>query len=409
MLEALRGWSRAEKHAIAASYLGWTLDAFDFFLVVFVLTDIAREFDADVKSVTQALFLTLALRPVGAFIFGRFADRFGRRPVLMLDVVLYAVFAFVSAFSPNLIAFLVLRGMFGIAMGGEWGVGASLAMETVRAESRGLVSGILQTGYASGYLIAAVAYAVLFPLIGWRGLMMLGLLPALLILYVRRNVAESPGWQAEKRSAGRTTAVLATHWRLAVYAVLLMTSLNFLSHGTQDLYPTFLKVDRGFGPPLVGTIVVIGNIGAIAGGLTFGALSQRFGRVRTLTAAAILCLFALPLWIASESVVALALGAFGMQFVVQGCWGLIPAHLNELSPADARGTFPGTVYQLGNLFAAYAGPLQAGMAVQYGTYGFALGVVAGASALAVAFLASIGREAKEIDMRLGIPAQLSAE
>jgi SHS family lactate transporter-like MFS transporter len=404
MLEPLRGWTGAEKHAVAASYLGWTLDAFDFFLVTFVFTDIAREFEVSVKSVTQALFVTLALRPVGAFVFGRLADRFGRRPVLMLDVVLYAGFAFVSAFSPNLVIFLVLRALFGVAMGGEWGVGASLTMETVRAESRGVVSGILQTGYASGFLLAAIAYAVLFPLIGWRGLFMVGILPALLILYIRRNVAESPGWHSEKRKAGSVTAVLSAHWQLAIYAILLMTALNFLSHGTQDLYPTFLKVDHGFNPRLVGTIVVIANIGAIVGGLTFGALSQRFGRTRTLTAAALLCLVAFPLWIAGENAVALALGAFAMQFAVQGCWGLIPAHLNELSPAEARGTFPGTVYQLGNLFASYAGPLQAGLAVQYGTYGFALGAVAAVGAIAVAFLASIGREAKEIDMRLATPA-----
>jgi len=409
MLEALRGWTRAEKHAVVASYLGWMLDAFDYFLLVFVITDIAKEFTVDVKSVTFALFVTLALRPVGAFLFGRLADRFGRRPVLMFDVVLYAALAFASAFSPNLSVFLLLRALFGIAMGGEWGVGASLTMETVRPESRGVASGILQTGYASGYLVASICYALLFPLIGWRGLFMLGLLPALLVLYIRRNVAESPGWHSESRPPGTIATVLAHHWQLAIYAVLLMTALNFLSHGTQDLFPTFLKVDRGFNPHLVGTIVVIANLGAIFGGITFGTLSQRFGRRRTLTLAALLCLAALPLWIASENVAALALGAFSMQFVVQGCWGLIPAHLNELSPAEARGTFPGTVYQLGNFFASYAGPLQAGLAVEYGTYGFALGSVAVVAAIAVAFLASIGREAKEIDMRLSVPAQLPAQ
>lgn len=403
MIDALRGWSRAEKHAIAASYLGWTLDAFDFALLTFVLTDIAREFTVDVKSVTQALFLTLAMRPVGAFVFGRLADRFGRRPVLMLDVLLYAGFAFVSAFSPNLVIFLVLRALFGIAMGGEWGVGASLTMETVRAESRGIVSGILQTGYASGYLLASLAYGTLFSYIGWRGLFMLGILPALLVVYIRRSVGESPGWHPEKRSAGRIATVLSTHWQLAIYTILLMTALNFLSHGTQDLYATFLRVDHAFKPGVVGTLGVIAYVGAILGGLTFGALSQRYGRRRALVAAALLCLPALPLWILSQGAVALALGAFAMQFFVQGCWGLIPAHLNELSPGEARGTFPGTVYQLGNLFASYAGPLQAGLAVQYGTYGFALGAVAAASAVAVAFLAGVGREAKEIDMRIAQP------
>jgi SHS family lactate transporter-like MFS transporter len=403
MLDALRGWTSAEKHTVAASYLGWTLDAFDYFLLVFVITEIAKEFAVDVKSVTLALFVTLALRPVGAFLFGRLADRFGRRPILMVDVVLYAVLAFASAFSPNLTVFLVLRALFGIAMGGEWGVGASLTMETVRPESRGVVSGILQTGYASGYLVASICYALLFPLIGWRGLFMLGLLPALLVLYIRRNVAESPGWHSENRRTATIATVLSNHWQLAIYAILLMTALNFLSHGTQDLFPTFLKVDRGFNPHMVGTIVVIANLGAIFGGITFGTLSQRFGRRRTLTLASLLCLAALPFWIASENAAALALGAFAMQFVVQGCWGLIPAHLNELSPADARGTFPGTVYQLGNFFASYAAPLQAGLAVEYGTYGFALGSVAVVSALAVAFLASIGREAKEIDMRATVP------
>jgi SHS family lactate transporter-like MFS transporter len=398
VFDALRGWTKAEKHVVAASYLGWTLDAFDYFLLVFVITDVARDFGVDVKAVTAALFLTLALRPLGAFLFGRLADRFGRRPVLMTDVVLYAVLAFASAFSPNLIVFLCLRALFGIAMGGEWGVGASLTMETVRAETRGFVSGMLQTGYASGYLIASVAYATIFPLIGWRGMFMLGIIPALLVLYIRRDVAESPGWRAERGPRVRIASVLAAHWQLAVYAILLMTALNLLSHGTQDLYPTFLKVDRGFDPHLVGLLVVIANIGAILGGLTFGTLSQRFGRGRTLMVAALLCLPAVPLWIGSEGAIALGIGAFVMQFVVQGCWGLIPAHLNELSPGDARGTFPGTVYQLGNLFASYTGPLQAVLAVQYGSYGFALGAVAGVGALAVAFFASIGREAREADM-----------
>ena len=396
--QSLRGWTSAQKHAVAACYLGWTLDAFDFFLLTFVVTDIAKDFSVDVKSVTEAIFLTLAFRPLGAFIFGRLADRFGRRPVLMIDVALYALLAFASAFAPNLIVLLVLRALFGIAMGGEWGVGASLTMETVPAKSRGIVSGILQTGYASGYLLAAIAFAVLFPVLGWRGLFMLGILPALLVLYIRRHVPESQAWHAERRNARRILHVLAEHWQLAIYAIFLMTALNLLSHGTQDLYPTFLKVDHGFAPHLAGTIVVVANIGAILGGLVFGAISQRYGRRRALVVAALLCLPAIPVWLNADAAIALAIGGFLMQFVVQGCWGIIPAHLNELSPADARGTFPGTVYQLGNLFASYAAPLQAGLAVQYGSYGFALGAVAAVSALAVAFFASIGREAKDADM-----------
>jgi SHS family lactate transporter-like MFS transporter len=404
MLDALRGWTKAEKHAVAASYLGWTLDAFDFFLLTFVVTDIAREFGVDVKSTTEAIFLTLAFRPLGALLFGRLADRYGRRSVLMIDVGLYAVFAFASAFSPNLLVFLVLRALFGIAMGGEWGVGASLTMETIRPEARGLVSGLLQSGYPMGNLIASLAYFLLYSFVGWRGLFMLGLLPALLVLYIRRNVVESPGWDLQRAAQVRPVETLRRHWRLAIYAIFLMTALNFFSHGTQDLFPTFLKVDRGFKPHEIGIIVIVANIGAILGGIVFGTLSQRFGRRRTLIIGALLSLPVLPLWLYTDSAVALTIGAFAMQFMVQGCWGLVPAHLNELSPSEARGTFPGVVYQLGNFLASRAGPLQAGLAVQYGSYAFALAAVTVAAGLGVAFFASIGREAKDVDMRVAAPA-----
>ncbi|HEY2444164.1 MAG TPA: MFS transporter, partial [Rhizomicrobium sp.] len=280
----------------------------------------------------------------------------------------------------------------------------SLTMESVPAESRGIVSGFLQSGYASGYLVASLAYGVLFPLIGWRGLFMLGILPALLVLYIRRNVAESPGWKRDDSGLAGTVSVLRRHWRLAVYAILLMTALNFFSHGAQDLYPTFLKVDHGFKAHAVGAIVVIANLGAILGGLIFGASSQRFGRRRMLVAGALLCLVALPLWLYSDGAPALAAGAFAVQFMVQGCWGVVPAHLNELSPAEARGTFPGVVYQLGNLFASYAAPMQAVLAVRYGSYGFALAAVTILSAIGIVLFAAIGSEAKEADLRVPAPA-----
>jgi len=303
---AMRGWTRAQKHVVAASYLGWTLDAFDYFLLVFVLTDVAREFRVAVKTVTFALFFTLALRPVGAFLFGRLADRYGRRPVLMADVVLYAILAFASAFSPDLTVFLVLRALFGHSDGGEWGVGASLTMETVRPESRGFVSGILQSGYASGNLLAAVAYGLLFPLVGWRGLFMLGIFPALLVLYIRRHVGESPGWNPERAKAGRIADVLRRHWRLATYAILLMSAFNYLSHGTQDMYPTFLKVDHGLNPHIIAIVLVVANIGAILGGILFGTLSQHFGRRRTLIVGALLCIPAIPAWLYGGGSIALA-------------------------------------------------------------------------------------------------------
>ena len=397
--DALKGWSSAQKHVVAASYLGWTLDAFDFFLLVFVIKDVAGEFGAAVSSIALAVTLTLALRPVGAFIFGRLADRFGRRPILMLDVALYSVLGFATAFAPNLTAFLLIRALFGVAMGGEWGIGASLTMETVKPEARGLVSGLLQSGYPSGYLIASVAFALLYPHLGWRGMFMIGILPALLILYIRRSVPESPGWNRERTSAATILNVLARHWQLALYAVLLMTAFNFFSHGTQDLYPTFLQKQHHFVPATVGTIAVLYNIGAILGGLSFGAFSQSFGRRRTMMLCALFALPAIWLWAFSETALLLAVGAFLVQFFVQGAWGVVPAHLNELSPPEARGTFPGTVYQLGNFIASYNAVLQARIAESHGNnYSLALSGVAIAAALAVMLLAFLGREAREIDM-----------
>jgi SHS family lactate transporter-like MFS transporter len=399
-LAALKGWTREQKHVVTASYIGWTLDAFDYFLLTLVLTDVAREFGVSVQAASWATALTLGMRPVGAYLFGRLADRFGRRPVMMIDVLCYAGLAFASAFAPNIIVFWILRALFGVAMGGEWGVGASLTMESIPQESRGLVSGILQAGYPSGYLLASLAYGLLFPLIGWRGLFMIGLAPALLVLYIRRAVPESPAWSEEHAKAGTVIEMLRRHWRLALYAILLMTCFNFFSHGTQDIYPTFLKVDHLFGPHTVSAIQVFYNVGAILGGLTLGSLSQRFGRRRTLIAGALLSLPILPLWAFSSSAAMLALGAFLMQFMVQGCWGVIPAHLNELSPAEARATFPGVVYQLGNLFAACNLPLQAGLAVAYGSYAVALASVAGAAAIGIALFAFAGSEAKDIDMQI---------
>ncbi|MGZ5923048.1 MAG: MFS transporter [Rhizomicrobium sp.] len=397
--DSLRGWSSAQKHVVAASYLGWTLDAFDFFLLVFVIKDVAGEFGTAVSDIALAVTLTLALRPVGAFVFGRLADRFGRRPILMLDVALYSVLGFATAFAPNLTAFLVIRALFGVAMGGEWGIGASLTMETVKPEARGFASGLLQSGYPSGYLIASVAYGLLYAHIGWRGMFMIGILPAVLILYIRRNVPESPGWDRERASAATIVNVLARHWQLALYAILLMTAFNFFSHGTQDLYPTFLQKQHHFDHTTVSTIAVLYNVGAILGGLSFGAVSQSLGRRRTMIVAALLALPAIWLWAYSETATLLAVGAFLVQFFVQGAWGVVPAHLNELSPAEARGTFPGTVYQLGNFIASSNAVLQDRIAENHNNnYSLALAGVAVTAALAVALLAWLGREARGIDM-----------
>ncbi len=400
LLPSFKGWTTEQKHVVAASYVGWTLDAFDYFLLALVLTDVAKEFGVSVKLTTWALTLTLAMRPVGAFLFGRLADRYGRRPVMIADVICYATLAFASAFAPSITVFLILRALFGVAMGGEWGVGASLTMESIPAEARGFVSGILQAGYPSGYLLASLAYGILFPMVGWRGLFMLGLAPAFLVLYIRRAVPESPGWNKERAQHSDILGMLRRHWRLALYAILLMTCFNFFSHGTQDIYPTFLKVDHLYSPHTVSLIQIVYNVGAILGGLTLGTLSQRFGRRRMIVIGALLSLLALPLWAYGTTPVLLATGAFLMQFFVQGCWGVIPAHLNELSPPEARAMFPGFVYQLGNLLAAYNATLQAQLAVSYGSYAIALVLVAGLAALGVALFALSGREARDVDMQI---------
>ena len=399
MLQALQGWSPAQKKVVVASFLGWMLDAFDFFLLVFVLTDVAREFGVARTYVAFALTLTLALRPLGAFVFGRLADRFGRRPILMVDVALYSVLGFATAFAPNLTVFFLIRALFGVAMGGEWGIGASLTMETVRPESRGLVSGILQSGYPTGYLLASIVYAQLYDVIGWRGMFMLSLLPAVLVLYVRRHVPESPAWNSQRSRSETVVTMLRQHWRLALYAVLLMTAFNFFSHGTQDIYPTFLTQERHFNAHGAGSIAVIYNCGAILGGWTFGIWSQRLGRRRTIVIAALLAIPVTYLWAFSATFTTLAVGAFLIQFCVQGAWGVIPAHLNELSPPNARATFPGTVYQLGNFIAAANAPLQTWIADRHGgNYGLALASVAVTSALAIVLLTSLGREARDVQM-----------
>ena len=396
LFDAFRGWTPAQKSVVTASYLGWSLDAFDFFLLVFVLKDVAADFGVEKKQVAAAIALTLACRPLGAFIFGRLADRFGRRPVLMLDVGLYSLFGFATAFAPNLTVFLIIRALFGVAMGGEWGIGASLTMESVKPESRGAVSGLLQSGYPTGYLLASIVYGAIYTTVGWRGMFMVGALPALLVLYIRRSVPESPAWNVERARQGSIFKVLRKHWRIALYGILLMTAFNFFSHGTQDIYPTFLQVQHGFDSHVTSMIAIIYNIGAILGGWLFGPWSQTLGRRKTVMIAAALSIPVAYLWAYSTTIAGLAVGAFLMQVCVQGAWGVIPAHLNELSPPDARATFPGTIYQLGNLIASSNAVLQTTIAEREGgNYSFALISVAVAAAIAIATLMAFGREARD--------------
>jgi SHS family lactate transporter-like MFS transporter len=402
-MSSTQTWGPAQRHVVIASYLGWMLDAFDFFLLVFVFKRIAGDFGTDVKNVTYALFLTLAMRPIGAFLFGRLADRFGRRPALMASVLAFSLMEFASAFAPSLKVFLLLRALYGIAMGGEWGVGASLAFETIPTRSRGIVSGLLQAGYPSGYLLAAVVYGAFIEQIGWRGMFMLGVAPALLLLYIRSKVPESQVWQsgAPTQRGQSIWSALSGHWGLAVYAIVLMTAFNFFSHGTQDMYPHFLDVQRGFPAGTVARIVIVYNLGAICGGLTFGALSGRIGRRRAIALAAALSLAALPFWAFALSPVPIAIAAFCMQFMVQGAWGIVPVHLNELSPSAIRATFPGFVYQLGNLIASVNAPLQTTIAERHGSsahpdFAFALTLVCSIVAVCLLLLALAGPERRDV-------------
>jgi SHS family lactate transporter-like MFS transporter len=405
-LNALKELTPNQRNVVLSCFLGWTLDSFDFFIIVFVFRDIANEFKTDIPSVTATLFVTLAMRPLGAFLFGIAADRFGRRPTLMINILFYSFVELLSGFAPTLTVLIILRALYGIAMGGEWGIGASLTMESIPPKTRGSVSGILQAGYPTGYLLAAILYGSANHLIGWRGMFMVGVLPALLVLFIRKNVEESPAWKERRAQPTEPRGTIKGNFGLFLYVILLMTLFNSFSHGTQDIYPTFLQVQQKFSPLVVSTIAVIYNLGAIFGGLFFGAYSEHVGRRRAIIIAALLALPVIPLWAFSNNVVLLTIGAFLIQFFVQGAWGVIPVHLNELSPNSVRGTFPGFAYQLGNLFASKNGTLQASMAVSFGNnYGLALGITAGVVAALVAVVTACGPEAHGVKFgaEAGVP------
>ena len=392
-----------QRNTFIACFLGWSLDAFDFFILTFCVSAIATQFQAKVSAVAEAIFLTLAMRPVGAFLFGLMADRYGRRITLMVDIIAYSVFELASAFAPSLKVLLITRALFGIAMGGEWGVGAALAFETLPAEGRGFFSGLLQEGYAVGYLIAALVYRTLFPTFGWRGMFIVGALPAFLIIYIRSKVEESPAWlqgKVARASGGHVGKDIMTYIGTFIFLVVLMFSFNSFSHGTQDLYPTFLQKDHHFTPQTVGLIAIIANVGAILGGVLFGTWSEKIGRRKAIIVAALLAIPVIRLWAYSHTVPMLMLGGFLMQFMIQGAWGVIPAHLNELSPPEVRGTFPGFAYQLGNLLSSRNVVIQAKLAEQRygGVFAPVLAWTVLIVALLVAVVTGLGRERRGIDM-----------
>ena len=380
------------RHAIAASFLGWTLDAFDYFLVVMALTAIAKDFGRPDRDIAYSLTLTLAFRPVGAFIFGLLADRYGRRLPLMIDLVFYAVVEVATGFAHDFKTFLILRALFGIGMGGEWGVVASLAMEKAPAARRGVLSGFLQEGYACGYLLAALAYFVIFPRWGWRPLFFVGGLPALLALYVRVGVKESEVWERTKHDSwGQLGRAIVSNWKVFLYLVVLMTMMNFISHGTQDMYPTFLQRDWGFTPQNRAALTAFSMVGAITGGIIFGHISDRIGRRRAIVIALVLAVLAIPIWAHAPGIPVLVAGAFVMQFMVQGAWGVIPAHITELSPDSVRGFLPGFAYQCGVMLASYVTYIEAVFAERT-SYANSMALTAATVFIGGAIAAWFGRE-----------------
>jgi SHS family lactate transporter-like MFS transporter len=393
--------NREQRNTFVACFLGWALDALDFFLVTFVLVPIGHDFGQSIPKVAFAITLTLMMRPVGALIFGWLGDKFGRRIPLMADIIFYSVMELLTALAPNFTVFLILRALFGIGMGGEWGLGASLAMESLPTQARGLFSGILQQGYAVGYLLAALVYWIVFPHFGWRGLFIAGALPAFLVIYIRAHVPESPVWQRQRvqqKSRVKMSIFVRQHGALFIYAALLMTAFNYMSHGTQDLYATYLEKQRGFGISAKSMISIVYATGAICGGAVMGFLSQQWGRRRVIILSAIFGMLLIPLWIFAPSTALLIMGGFLIQFMVQGAWGVVPVHLNELSPPEFRGTFPGLAYQLGNFAAAYAAQQQAWLAERFRmangepNYALTMALVEAVVFLVIIFLAAIGRE-----------------
>ncbi|MCV7413226.1 MFS transporter [Mycobacterium florentinum] len=399
--------SADQRNSFIAAMLGWTMDAFDYFIVVFVYADIAKTFHHSKAEVAFITTATLVMRPVGALLFGLWADRVGRRTPLMVDVIFYSVVGFLCAFAPNFTVLVILRLLYGLGMGGEWGLGAALAMEKVPVERRGFFSGLLQEGYAFGYLLASIGSLVVLDWLGlsWRWLFGLSIIPALISLIIRYRVQESEVWEAAqdqmKLTNTKVTDVLRDGKivRRFFYLVALMTAFNWMSHGTQDVYPTFLGSAANHGAGLdsvtVKWIVVVYNIGAIIGGLFFGSMSQRFSRRYTVIFCAILGLPIVPLFAYSHTAAMLCLGSFLMQVCVQGAWGVIPAHLTEMSPDAIRGLYPGVTYQLGNLLAAFNLPIQEALAESHG-YPFALTATIVPVLCAVAFLTWIGKDATGI-------------
>ena len=396
--------SANQRNAVLAGFLGWTLDAFDFFILTLILGDVARAFGKTRPQIAFAITMTLAMRPIGAIVFGMMADRFGRRIPLMVNVVFYAVISVLCGLAPSYRVFLILRMLFGIGMGGEWGVGASLALESASPRLRGLLSGLLQEGYAVGNLLAALAFLTVYPYFnalypgnGWRVMFFLGGLPALLSLFIRAKVKESEAWHEHRTDWTTYRRSLFQHWRRFLYLVLLMTMMNFMSHGTQDMYPTLLGT-LGYGNDRIADITMLSMIGAVLGGLVFGYYSDLSGRRRAMMTATTCALVVVPFWIAGISPAFTLIGVFLMQFFVQGAWGVIPAHINELSPGSLRGFFPGFAYQLGVLCASSIPYMESALGEMF-TYRQAMGGLVTVVLVGAFVVTYLGPEAHGVTFR----------
>jgi SHS family lactate transporter-like MFS transporter len=384
-----------QRNALIAGFLGWTLDAFDFFVLTFVVTQVAHDFNRSVPAIALTVAASLWTRPIGAIIFGLMADRWGRRRPLMINILFYSAIAFACGLAPNYTVFFILRLLYGIGMGGEWGVGASLVMESVPVRWRGVLSGLLQMGYTCGYFLAAIVYSVVFPIWGWRAMFFVGGLPALLTLFVRAKVKETDAWHESRTDWPTYRRAIRQNLRLFAYLVGMMTIMAFVSHGTQDMYPTFLQRERHFSPELTAGITMISMTGAIFGGLLFGLYSDRTGRRRAMVTALLLACAVVPLWVLAPSTAVIIAGAFLMQFMVQGAWGIVPAHINELAPNALRGFFPGLAYQLGILFASSIVYIEAVLGEHF-SYSETMGLLAAVVTIAGALVVAVGPEAKGV-------------
>ncbi len=381
--------------AVIAGFSGWLLDAFDFFLVTFCLTAIAHEFHKSDAQIALVITMTLLFRPVGGFVFGLMADRYGRRLPLMINIGVFAVAEILTGLAPNYTTLLVVRALFGIVMGGNWGVGASLAMEGAPASHRGVLSGLLQEGYAAGNLVAGLCYFFLFDRIGWRPLFFIGSIPAIaLVLFIRFRVQESAVWKrkaATQLTWNEQRREIFSHWKLFLYLLFFMSMMLFASHGTQDMYPTFLQRQWHFAPAHRSAITAFSAVGAIIGGIVFGHFSDRWGRRRAIIVAFILGVAMVPVWAYAPNQFLLVTGAFLMQFMVQGAWGVIPAHLAELSPDGVRALLPGFAYQSAGVIASSVVYIEAVYA-QRTSYATAMALTAVTVFVLASIMAYVGRE-----------------